>query len=317
MKKCLINVEGGLGKNVMLTSILQEFKEKKGYDELYVISPYHDVFKSCPAVTDAFQPGIGTLYQELVLDPQCDIYWKEPYSNQRFIKKQCHLFDAWAEELGFELSRPGDEYVPDLARLEKEFPALIDISMQKVTEWQNNYCLVQFSGGQSPLAPQKDQAGNLVPYNNAVEKIKRNYNKGIEVVQLLKKKHKGAKIIHFALANEPPIPGTEKIEVPYLTYHIFARFAKEVVCIDSSLQHLATGVSKNVTVIWGETRPEHFGYACNRNICAEHVLNSQPYFKPLGVSPSIVKMPAPEDIVIFPEEEKDDSKTTSDTTEEA
>ena len=27
-KKCLINVEGGLGKNIMLTSILKELKEK-------------------------------------------------------------------------------------------------------------------------------------------------------------------------------------------------------------------------------------------------------------------------------------------------
>ena len=31
-KKCLVNVEGGLGKNIMLTSILKELKEKGGYD---------------------------------------------------------------------------------------------------------------------------------------------------------------------------------------------------------------------------------------------------------------------------------------------
>ena len=64
------------------------------------------------------------------------------------------------------------------------------------------------------------------------------------------------------------------------------------------MQHLATGVNPNVTVVWGETRPEHFGYACNRNIAAKHVLNSQPYFKPLGISPSIVRMPEPEELVV-------------------
>ena len=94
MKRCLINVEGGLGKNIMLTAILQELKNKKGYEELYVISPYYDVFKCCPAVTDAFPPKQGTLYQELVLDDECDVLWKDPYNNQRFIKKQCHLFEA-------------------------------------------------------------------------------------------------------------------------------------------------------------------------------------------------------------------------------
>lgn len=301
MKKCLINVEGGLGKHVMLTSILEELKEKGGYDEMYVISPYHDVFKSCPAVTDAFQPGLGTLYQELVLDDDCDVLWREPYSNQKFIKKQCHLFEAWAEEFGFELTDKAGSYTPRLDNLEKEYPQLRKIADEKMNEWNHNFCLVQFTGGQSPLSPMKDQQGNPVPYMNAQESIKRNYHKGEQIVQLLKEKWPDATIVHYALPNEPSIEGAIKIEVPYLTYRLLAAGAKEIVCIDSSLQHLATGVNNNMTVIWGETRPEHFGYDCNRNVCAEHVLNSQPYFKPLGVSPSIVRMPEPEEIVIRPE----------------
>ena len=128
MKKCLINVEGGLGKNVMLTAILRELKEQKGYDEIYVISPYHDVFKACSVVTDAFQPGFGTLYQELVLDPNCDVLWKEPYSNQRFIKKQCHLFEAWAEEFGIELACDPGSYVPLLDNIEKEYPQVARVA---------------------------------------------------------------------------------------------------------------------------------------------------------------------------------------------
>jgi hypothetical protein len=282
----------------MLTSILVELKEKGGYDEVYVISPYHDVFKCCPAVTDAFQPGLGTLYQELVLDPDCDVLWKEPYSNQRFIKKQCHLFDAWAEEFGFELLMDANTYVPQLDNLEKEYPHLRKIADEKMAEWNRNFCLVQFTGGQSPLTPQVDQNGNPLPYMNAQEAIKRNYAKGEQVVKLLKEKWPDTTVVHFALPNEPSIEGAIKIEVPYLTYHLLAKEAKEIICIDSSLQHLATGVNDNVTVIWGETRPEHFGYACNRNIAAAHVLNSQPYFKPLGVSPSIVRMPDPEELVV-------------------
>lgn len=298
MKKCLINVEGGLGKNVMLTAILRELKEQKGYDEIYVISPYHDVFKCCPDVTDAFQPGFGTLYQELVLDPECDVLWKEPYSNQRFIKKQCHLFDAWAEEFGIELACSPDTYTPQLGYLVKEYPHVARIAEEEKARLGGNYCIVQFSGGQSPLSPMQDQKGNPVPYMNEQEAIKRNYPKGQQVIDLLKAKYgPETQIIHFGLPNEPSYEEAIKIEAPYLTYHLLAADAKEIICIDSSLQHLATGVNDNVTVIWGETRPEHFGYACNRNIAADHVLNSQPYFKPLGVSPSIVRMPDPEVIV--------------------
>ena len=297
-KKCLINVEGGLGKNIMLTSILKELKEKGGYDEVYVISPYHDVFKVCSAVTDAFQPGLGTLYQELVLDPDCDVLWKEPYSNQKFIKKECHLFDAWAAEFGITLTDKADTYIPCLDKVVEEYPALRQIADEKMNEWNHNFCLVQFTGGQSPLTPQVDQNGNPVPYMNAQEAIKRNYAKGEQVVQLLKEKWPDTTVVHFGLPNEPSVNGAIKIEVPYLTYRLLAAEAKEIICIDSSLQHLATGVNSNVTVVWGETRPEHFGYACNRNIAAKHVLNSQPYFKPLGISPSIVRMPEPEELVV-------------------
>lgn len=300
-KKCLINVEGGLGKNIMLTSILAELKVKGKYDELYVISPYHDVFKACSVVTDAFPPGQGTLYQELVLDPDCDVLWREPYSNQKFIKKQCHLFVAWFDEFGFKLSGKADAYVPQLDNVEKEYPQLRKIADEKMAEWNHNFCLVQFTGGQSPLTPQVDQNGNPVPYMNAQEAIKRNYHKGERIVELLKEKWPDTTIVHFALPNEPSIEGAIKIEVPYLTYHLLAVEAKEIICIDSSLQHLATGVNDNITVIWGETRPEHFGYTCNRNVCAKNVLNSQPYFKPLGVSPSIVRMPEPEEVVVRPE----------------
>lgn len=295
MKKCLINVEGGLGKNVMLTSILKDFKETKGYDEIYVISPYHDVFKACSVVTDAFPPMQGTLYQELVLDEDCDVYWKEPYSNQKFIKKQCHLFDAWAEEFGFELSGSANTYVPQMDKIEDEYPAVKNAAERYLNEWNHNFCIVQFNGGQSPLGPMKDQNGNPIQYNAQMEAIKRNYFKGDKIVKMLKEKYgEECTIVHFALPNEPTIEGTVKVEVPYLTYHLLAKEAKAIVCTDSSLQHLATGVNDNITVIWGETRPEHFGYYCNNNVCAQHVLNSQPYFKPLGVSPSIVRMPDPE-----------------------
>lgn len=297
MKKCLINVDGGLGKHVMFTSILKEFKEKKGYDEIYVISSYFDVFKSCSVVTDAFPPMQGTLYQELVLDPDCDVYWKEPYSNQRFIKKECHLFDAWAEELGFQLSKLADEYCPSLDKIESEFPNVLSMVKEKIKDFNDNYILVQFNGGQSPLSPQVDENGNQIPYNDKQEGIKRNYFKGQEIINSLKEKYPETTIIHFALPNEPSYENSVKLQLPYLAYRLLAKNAKAVITTDSSLQHLATGVNNNITVIWGETRPEHFGYKVNQNIAATNVLNSQPYFKPLGVSPSIVKMPEPDIIV--------------------
>ena len=80
-KKCVVTVEGGLGKNVMFTAMLKELAKK--YEKIYVLSPYFDVFKACPYVTDAFPMGqVSTLYQQLCLSDDCDVLWKEPYTRR-------------------------------------------------------------------------------------------------------------------------------------------------------------------------------------------------------------------------------------------
>lgn len=308
MRKCLINVDGGMGKNVMLTSIMPILKEK--YGEIYVISPYFDIFKACSYVTDAFQPGIGALYQELVLDPECDVLWKEPYSNSKFIKKECHLFDSWLVEFGF--APKGTEWCmgqkPILDRIEQEFPIIAAKVDEIISSLGDNFSIVQFSGGHSPLESGVDQNGNPIKYYDKDEPIKRNYFNGQQIVDKILEKDPETKILHFALKTENDYPGTQKLEIPYLAYHLLAARAKRIICTDSSLQHLSTGVCDNVTVIWGETRPEHFGYNCNKNICAKNVINSQPYFKPLGVSPSIVRMPSPDDVISVSFDEKEEKK---------
>lgn len=296
--KCLINVDGGMGKNVMLTALMPILKRK--YDDIYVISPYFDIFKACSYVTDAFPPGQGSLYEELVLDDDCEVLWKEPYSNSRFIKKQCHLFDAWLEEFGIEDTT--SELTPLIDHIREEFPQVAMTADHYLKEFGEKFIIVQFCGGHSPLEDQKDQEGNPIQHNEHQEFIKRNYFKGQELINALKEKYPDTTIVHYALPTETTYENCTKIEVPYLTYRLLAERAFKVVCTDSSLQHLSTGACSDVTVIWGETRPEHFGYECNKNICAKNVKNCQPYFKPLGVSPSIVKMPSVEEVMAKVEE---------------
>lgn len=287
-KKCLINVEGGLGKNVMLTALMPIISRK--YEEIYVISPYVDVFKVCSYVTDAFEPGpqCASIYQELVLEDDCDILWKEPYSNSKFIKKRCHLFDAWLEEFGIQAD-VGDR-APIMDTISTTYPDDLKQLEELLGSSDRPIILVQFCGGQSPL-----DAGES--YNPQNEFIKRNYPHGQELVHALQAEYPDARIIHYALPNEPSYDGAEKFNMPYTAYRLLAEKAFKVVCTDSSLQHIATGACNDVTVIWGETRPEHFGYVRNKNIVAKDVHNLQPYFKPMGISPSIVRMPPVEEVM--------------------
>ena len=192
---CLINVEGGLGKNVMLTSILKELKEEGGFEHLYVMSPYHDVFKACPYVDDSFPTGQPSLYQELVLDPNVEVLWKEPYNNSKFIKKTCHLFNAWREEFGLDTDARDDEgganVVPilDSNLIREEYPELAKLVDERLKEL-GQFIIVQFCGGQSPLGDMKAE------YQERLEGIKRNYYKGQEVINKLHELYPDHKIVH-------------------------------------------------------------------------------------------------------------------------
>jgi hypothetical protein len=296
-KRCLISVEGGLGKNVMFTALMPIIAKK--YDEIYVISPYTDVFKCCSYVTATFEPGpqCATLYQELVLSDDCDVLWREPYSHSDFIKKKVHLFEAWLKEMGlWEDDMDVSSLTPCIDKIGEKLPEIVKAVDQKAEEL-GEFIMVQFCGGQSPLTPQVDAAGNQIPYNDHQEFIKRNYYEGQTLINKLHETYPEATIVHYALPNEPSYDGAEKVAMPYIAYRLLAQKASRIVCTDSSLQHMATGACNDITVIWGETRPEHFGYKCNKNICAQHVFNSQPYFKPMGISPSIVKMPSPDEVM--------------------
>lgn len=287
--RAFVMVNGGTGKSIMATAMMPLLKKK--YEEVYVCSPYADVFKCCSYVDEAFVPGMPNLYRDILLDDDVELLCREPYNNSRFIKKEIHLFEAWAEEWGVELEEDPMDMHPILDNW-AEFDPVLKSYNDKKGGW-GDFIIVQFCGGQSPLTP-KEQVGQ---YNDHVEGIRRNYYKGQEVINLLKEKYPSMQIIHYALPNEPTYDNAIKVELPYIVYRKACQDAKAVITIDSSLQHLASGVNDKVIVLWGETAPEHFGYNGNVNMRVKGIKNTQPYFQPLGASPSRVPFVEPEEII--------------------
>ena len=292
-KDVLIQIAGGLGKNVMFTSLMPELKEK--YEDIFVLSAYPDVFEACPYVSKAFNMNEPGIYQDLILDENTDVFLRNPYDNINFVRKEEHLFDAWREDFGLPTSNNRNKPALETPMIEagKTFPtnqSIYNALMRTFgTTDIGEFIIVQFSGGQSPVAQNEN-------YNWKAEGLKRNYFKAQELVDLYRNAHPDVKIIHYALNNEPVLEGTYRLNTLYLDYGELAKAAKAIICIDSSLQHLATGKCKHINVIWGETKPEHFGYDCNNNILPKKYRNTQPYFIGLGPSPSYIKFASPEEV---------------------
>ena len=71
------------------------------------------------------------------------------------------------------------------------------------------------------------------------------------------------------------------------------------VTIDSSLQHILAGTGLNTTVLWGETRPEHFGHSCHHNIdfAKNDLTQEEPYFQLFQNKPAVVRFKKPEELI--------------------
>ncbi len=288
--RCFVMINGGTGKSIMATAMMPLLAKK--YDEVYVCSPYVDVFKACSYVTEAIPVGQPNTYRDLLLDDDVELLCTEPYQNGKFIKKQCHLFEAWADEWKIELEQDPMDMHPILDKWD-DLDGAVKQYQEAKRGWGDKFILVQFTGGQSPLVD-PNQMGQ---YNEQIEGIKRNYHKGQELINAIHAKYPDYVIVHYGLPNEPTYQYTVKMPLPYLAYRKACEDASAVITIDSSLQHLASGVNDKTIVIWGETAPEHFGYNSHHNLRDKHIKNTQPYFQPLGASPLRVPFPTVDEVM--------------------
>lgn len=85
--------------------------------------------------------------------------------------------------------------------------------------------------------------------------------------------------------------------VHYKNYYWLSKYAEHVICIDSSLQHMTAGIKPSI-VIWGDTRPEHYGYSIHTNLTEKNE-DTMSYCRPFGEYNQNIKFPNPEKVLYY------------------
>lgn len=296
-KEFYIDVKGGLGYNLSLARVLHEL-ESNDY-KFYVRSPYYDVFASTNAVEGYYKPEE---IRDFIFDAKAkgaEIIEHRLYDMGDFIYKKLNYRDAWLKLLGIKQA-PVPVHVDYLDKLLVTYPNLTSsLKLIKDKIGDSDFIITQFCGGQSPLDNPQDGDWTKKPYEYEHEPLKRHYPTELaqEFVKLFKAAHTDTKIVQYCLPNEPRLEGCESFLVPYLTYYLLAKdpHCKGFVSIDSSLQHLITGLTKGV-VIWGHSLPENFGYDYNENIVQTCRRDDILYFTELGASGAHIDYIKPKDL---------------------
>lgn len=297
MENIVIKLSGGVGKHIAFTSILPLLKNK--YENIYITSAYNDLFFGNPYITQINPNMDKEFYRKVILKDSTMIVMNDPYDEPSFIKKEKHLLEVWGEMCGIEV-KDGMSLKPEIYMHENEKFTVDKVVNEIKDSTKSKFILIQLNGGQSPHHFEQNHMQEFSFFN---EGSKRHYPFDYyrELILSLKKKYPDHTILRYGLMNEPlpyevgKMVATMQPAVHYKNYFWLAKEADGIVCIDSSLQHIAAGVRPAV-VIWGDTRPEHFGYSIHHNL-AESNDDTMAYCRPFGEMNQDIRFPSPEKVM--------------------
>lgn len=260
-KICVLQGEGGIGKQIASTCLIPELKKK--YEQIYVFSSYPDIFWGLADRSFAFEVPYG--YQDYYQKAD-DIFFPSPYRNSDFRKQRISLCESYYKCLNFEYKGQQPKIILKSAE--------IDLA-KKIKKDIGTFIIVQFHGSVSPY----NQPNQPSPQHRIIK----DYPKELaeELVQEIKKKY-DIQVVNMHLPNENPIEGTLEIKLNYRQWFALLTQAETFVGIDSTLQHAGAALGKKGIILWGGTHPKMYGYNMHTNIMGEceTIHCTRPYFVP-------------------------------------
>jgi ADP-heptose:LPS heptosyltransferase len=254
-------LDGGVGKHIMFTSLLQKLYEKNN-KKLIVNSAYPEIFNYSPYVADS-----RIIVNEVFFDTYYNyfrhydnIFYNDPYKSD-FLKGEKHVLQKWSEMYEIKLNSYRPNFSINTDRESELLPHIKKI---------NKFVLLQFTGGQGMLSNQYDK-------NN----FGRNYKYGQDLIYLLQEQYPTHLFIVFGHDNERPAyvgetkfndQGGSPLFKNREDFMILSKHCDFFITIDSALHHMCANQSfnKKGIVLWGTTKPEIFGYSDLTNMVSEY-----------------------------------------------
>lgn len=243
----LYKIDGGIGKNIMFTGLIESIVKKEG--SICIETAYPEVFMNIP--------GVSMIYNSTEpKDPKKFYsYFKNVYAHDPYIgnmwKGDVHVTEAWAQMFGLDLKTipyPNVTVEPGEKDLENILSEIGD----------SKYFIIQMSGGQSPYDIRDLQ--NLPEYANNPMRAGRNMGMLDSLYNELKAKFPDYKMVQFGLPNEPRLKDAIQVPMHYVAWFKVFQNAEFFVGIDSMMQHYMASIKKPGIVFWDMNTPEQFGW---------------------------------------------------------
>lgn len=251
----IFQINGGLGKSVMATSVCKSIKAKYPDSNLIVISGYPDVFINNPYVDKCFRHNeIKYFYNDYIVGKEFLFLGQEPYQTNEYVHNEKNLIDIWCELYNL----PVLQYHGELYLTKREF----DFYSRK-HDFKNPILALQTNGSSE------------LPYN---------WGRDIpsSFVKKIISKYESYNIYHIRNENQVTYEGTIPFTDNIRAVAVLISLSQKRIFMDSSCQHIAAALGLSSTVLWVTTSPKVFGYESNNNLIAA------PETKPTSLANSFI-----------------------------
>ena len=280
-------INGGAGKNVMATAVVNAYKKNNPDRKIIVLTAWKAIWMFNPNVYRTYQYGnISNFYIDLIKDRNkndIDICAIEPYNSTDYILKNKHLIEIWCDLCGVNYN--GE--MPELFFNQRE----IEFTINKYNLGKAPYMVIQTNGGaqqDTKFSWMRDMPMNIAN----------------DVVNEFSKTHR---IIQIRRDDQLLLPNVESFVGNLREMMVLIRYSDKRLFIDSVSQHIACALDKKSTVLWVRNSPDILGYKMHNNIIThiedEIDVLQESVLEPYDIAGNIYQCPFKEGTVLFDAEE--------------
>lgn len=266
----ILNIQGGLGKSIMATAVVEAIKKNYPNSYLIVITHFKEVFLNNPNVnqvmTHVEQNGI---YAKYIHDSDTLFMVQDPYGTSDFLNNKKHLIEIWCEMNGIKYK--GEQPKLFFKKAEEQYYGLEYNSDKPIIAFQSNG-----GSGEIPYNWVRDIPYDLM--NKIIQDFKGEYN-----------------FFHIKSPQQPAFQDTVQVHNGYRSVAFLLKMAKHLILIDSFAQHMAHAMNKKANVFWIGTNHKVFGYDKHNNILANDftrpIYLDHPNYQPISLTEPIHTIP--------------------------
>lgn len=242
-----IDITGGIGKNIMATSFIKWLSEEYPDQKITVISSFPEIFEYNPRIWRNLRIDMPYLFEDYL--KKTDYRNGEPYQRHEYYDERKHLMEVYPLAYGFKLNEnPQSEIF--LTQGEKD-------EAKMIVAHNNPLITMQVFGGVPP--------GHNIPQRK-VDMGQRDMP--MKMAQLISRElmTRGYKVMQIRNQNEPIIPGTLQINLPFRNIIALASEIKGHIGIDSAMMHAVAVFKKPMMTFWSQTHVDNLGYKYEKSL---------------------------------------------------